>query len=151
MNADIKDIDKKDLETYSIIGAAMAVHNELGNGFLEAVYQEALEIEFLRQKIPYVREKELKLSYQGQELKTFYKVDFVCFDKVIVELKALQQLTGNEEAQIINYLKASGLHKGLLLNFGTRKLQYKRFVYNLQTKMKQRKDKSADGTDEHRY
>lgn len=127
----MKDIDKKDLETYSIIGAAMAVHNELGNGFLEAVYQEALEIEFLRQKIPYAREQELKISYHGQELKTLYKADFVCFGKVIVELKALQQITGNEEAQIINYLKTSGLHKGLLLNFGTRKLQFKRFVFNL--------------------
>lgn len=146
MDADIKDIDKKDPETYSIIGAGMAVHKELGNGFLEAVYQEALEIEFLRQKIPYMREQEMKISYHGQELKTFYKADFVCFDKVIVELKALQQLSGNEVAQIINYLKSSGLQKGLLLNFGSRKLQYKRFVFNLQTQTNQR-NKSANGTD----
>ncbi|TLD40775.1 MAG: NADH:ubiquinone oxidoreductase subunit 5 (chain L)/Multisubunit Na+/H+ antiporter, MnhA subunit [Candidatus Jettenia ecosi] len=123
--------DKKDSETYAIIGAAMAVHRELGNGFLEAVYQEALEREFSRQGIPHVREQEFKIFYRGQEMKIFYKADFVCFGNIIVELKALQQLSGNEESQIINYLKASGLNKGLLLNFGTRQLQYKRFVFNL--------------------
>lgn len=130
MNLNI-DADKKDSETYSIIGAAMAVHSELGNGFLEAVYQEALEKEFAIQAIPYVREQELKIFYRSRELKTFYKADFVCFGNIIVELKALQQLSGIEEAQIINYLKASGLNKGLLFNFGTKQLQYKRFVLNL--------------------
>ncbi|OQZ00137.1 MAG: NADH:ubiquinone oxidoreductase [Candidatus Brocadia sp. UTAMX2] len=134
------DADKKDSETYLIIGAAMAVHRELGNGFLEAVYQEALEKEFSRQGISYVREQELKICYRGQELKTCYKADFVCFGNIIVELKALQQLSGNEESQIINYLKASGLNKGLLLNFGTRQLQYKRFVFNLRESAQ-----SADG------
>ena len=120
----------KDEETYAIIGAAMTVHKELGSGFLEAVYQEALERELQGLKIPFEREMELPIVYRGLPLKAFYKADFVCFSNVIVELKALQQITGTEESQVINYLKASGLHKGLLLNFGTKSLQYKRLVFN---------------------
>ncbi|MFA7229850.1 MAG: GxxExxY protein [Victivallaceae bacterium] len=125
------DTDNKDQKTYSIIGAAMAVHSELGNGFLEAVYQEALELEFKKKAIPYVRECTLKIFYGGQELNAFYKADFICHNNIIVELKALQTLSGNEEAQVINYLKASNFNKALLLNFGSRQLQYKRFVLNL--------------------
>jgi GxxExxY protein len=124
------DENNKDKETYAIIGAAMTVHRELGHGFLEAVYQEAFERELHFLKIPYEREKDLSISYRGQVLKTYYKADFVCFESVIVELKALQQLSSGEESQIINYLKASGLNKGLVLNFGARSLQYKRFVFN---------------------
>jgi len=129
MNAD--DSKKRDPETYAIIGAAMAVHSELGNGFLEAVYQEALQREFQSRNIPFEREKRLPVYYRGQVLNTYYQSDFVCFGSVIVELKALQQISGNEEAQIINYLKAARLNRGLLINFGAKSLQYKRFVYNL--------------------
>ncbi len=125
------DKNKRDKETYALIGAAMAVHNGLGHGFLEAVYQEALEREFQFQNIPYQREKKFSVFYRDTQLKTNYKADFVCFDSIIVELKALQNMSTTEEAQVINYLKASGLHKGVLINFGARQLQYKRLVLNL--------------------
>ena len=123
---------KRDKETYSIIGAAMAVHAELRSGFLEAVYQDALEIEFQTRGIPHEREKRLPLYYHGKRLKSFYKADFICFSTVIVELKAMGRLSGTEGMQIINYLRASTLKKALLLNFGTRSLQHKRLVLNLQ-------------------
>ena len=122
----------RDKETYAIIGAAMTVHKKLGCGFLEAVYQEALEREFQYLNIPYEREKRLPINYRGKVLKTYYQADFVCYDLVIVELKALQQLSGIDEAQVINYLKASTLQKALLFNFGEPTLQYKRRVLNLQ-------------------
>jgi len=122
---------QKDMQTFEIIGAAMRVHKALGRGFLESVYQEAMEIEFQLTGIPFKREKLLPVIYRGTPLKTFFKADFVCFDSIVIELKAIQHLSGLEEAQIINYLKASQLQKGLLINFGANSLQHKRFVFNL--------------------
>ena len=107
----------------------MEVHKELGPGFLEAVYQEALEIEFQKQGIPYEREKLLTIYYKNIKLKKRYSADFVCYDRIIVELKALSDLTTQNEAQILNYLKATKLKLGLLINFGGKSLQYKRLVF----------------------
>ena len=124
------DPEMRDGETYEIIGAAMAVHRELGHGFLEVVYQTALEREFQYQGIPFERERRLPVSYRGEQIAE-YLADFICFGQIIVELKALQKLTGVEEAQVINYLKATGFQRALLLNFGTPSLQHKRLVFNL--------------------
>jgi len=115
-------------ETYVLIGAAMEVHNVLGCGFLEAVYQEALEIEFIDRGIPFLAQKELPVFYKGRKLNKVYIADFVAFDKIIVEIKALDQLTTRESAQLMNYLKATGLEVGLLLNFGAEKLVWDRKV-----------------------
>jgi len=121
---------EKDKRTYKIIGAAMEVHKELGYGFLEAVYQEALGIEFRSQGIPSKAQPAVEIFYKGKLLEKKYQPDFICFDEVVVEIKALEQLSGIEESQIINYLKATGLEVGLLINFGSKSLEYKRFVYN---------------------
>ncbi len=129
MNADSQ---KKDDQTYAIIGAAMAVHRELGHGFLEPVYQIALAREFTVRHIPFKREARLPVAYRGEVI-AVYQADFVCFREVIVELKALQKLGGVDEAQVIHYLKATGLRRGLLLNFGAPSLQRKRLVFNLRT------------------
>lgn len=117
-----------DPKTYAIIGAAMEVHRNLGCGFLEAVYQEALAIELGLQDIPFRREVELPIRYRGQLLQASYRADFVCDGDVVVELKALAKLSSIEQAQILNYLKAARLDTGPLLNFGSPSLQYKRFT-----------------------
>ena len=122
---------ENDERTYKIIGAAMEVHRELGCGFLEAVYKESLERELSIQNIPYKAQVDVEISYKGKPLDKRYQPDFICFDEVIIEIKALDKLTGNEKAQIINYLKATGFKVGLLINFGARSLEYERFVFNL--------------------
>jgi len=124
----MKDLTERDPRTYAIIGAAMELHKQLGCGFLEPVYQEALAVEFLKRRILFRREVTLPIFYKGVNLDTPYRVDFICWEEVAVELKALAKLGGTEEAQLINYLKASGLEIGLLLNFGTRSLEYRRFM-----------------------
>ena len=106
-------------EVFEIVGAAIEVHRELRNGFLEPVYQESLEIELALRKIPFVSQERLKLFYKGIELKKEYIPDFVCFGKIIAEIKALERLTNIEIAQLINYLKATKLRVGLLINFGS--------------------------------
>jgi GxxExxY protein len=115
-------------EVYAIIGAAMNVHNELGCGFLEAVYQEALEKEFSYQNIPYKREAPLKIFYRGKPLNKQYTADFICYDKIILELKAASSLLPEHQSQILNYLAASQLKLGILINFGQPKLECKRII-----------------------
>ncbi len=116
-------------EVFAIIGAAIEVHRELGPGFLEPVYQEALEIELASRKIPFESRKILTIAYKGRPLKKEYEADLVCYGQIIVELKALDRLSGKEEAQVLNYLKATGLRVGLLINFGSHgRLEWKRFV-----------------------
>lgn len=117
-------------ESYNIIGACMAVHRELGCGFLEAVYQEALEEEFKHRDIPFVREQLLTITYKGKLLSKEYQADFICYGNIIVELKALSDLNSAHQSQLINYLKISKLKLGLLVNFGQRSLETKRVVNN---------------------
>lgn len=105
-------------QSYAINGAAMHVYNVLEYGFLESVYQEALEIEFLKRGIPYEREKELKIYYEGKAMRQTYRADFVCYNNIIVDLKAVAHLDDMHRSQIYNYLKATGYKLGLLYNFG---------------------------------
>ncbi len=116
-------------EVYALIGAAMEVYNVLGAGFLEPVYQEALGIEFKERHIPFEAQKELCISYKEHWLEKTYLADYVAFGKIIVEIKALDRLTLREEAQLLNYLKATGIEVGVLINFGSAsKLEWKRMV-----------------------
>jgi GxxExxY protein len=120
-----------DPQTYAINGAGMAVHRELGRGFLESVYQAALEIELRLRAIPFKREVHLPVRYRDHLLSVYFKADFVCFDRVIVEVKALDAIGPIEQAQAINYLKVTGFERAVILNFGTPSLQHRRIVQNL--------------------
>jgi len=123
-----KEILYKD-ECFEIQGAIFEVYREKGCGFHEAVYQESLEIELELRGVPFIAQPELNLSYKGRELKQTYKPDLICFGEIIVELKALSATTGEHEAQVINYLKATNKRLGLLVNFGAHpKATVKRFV-----------------------
>lgn len=115
-------------ESYRIIGSCMKVHTELGSGFLESVYQEALEKQFIKDGIPYVREKLLLIQFAGEPLKKKFRADFVCFDKIIVELKASVFIHNDNYLQTQNYLNATKFQLGLLVNFGESSLKYKRIL-----------------------
>ena len=115
-------------ECYLIVGRCMEVHKRLGCGFKEAVYQEALELEFIEYALEFEREKRLRIQYKGKFLKKEYSPDFVCFDKIVLELKAASELTEIHQSQLFNYLKASNLRLGILVNFGTPSIQFKRFI-----------------------
>ncbi len=115
-------------KTYNIIGLCMEVHSVLGSGFLESVYQEALEIEFINNNVVYEKEKQITISYKGDELSKYFVADFLCYGEIILELKTVKEIDDIHIAQILNYLKATGKKVGLLVNFGTKSLEYRRFV-----------------------
>ena len=121
------DLQYKD-EVHEIVGAAMTIHRYFGCGFTEKVYQDALEIEFVNRNIPSVREAELHIDYNGQELASTFKPDFICYDKIIVELKAVKELDDMHRSQAINYAKVAGCDMALLVNFGEASLKFERFV-----------------------
>ena len=121
-------------EVYQIVGAAMEVSNQLGCGFLEAVYQEALGIELAERAIPHVPQKRIQISYKGRVLSKEYIADFLCHDRIVVEIKAIKAITGIEEAQILNYLKATNLPLGLIINFGAPRLEWKRYANTLRNR-----------------
>lgn len=124
----MKPTEIDDRQTYEIIGAAMEVHRVLGPGFLEPVYQNAMVQEFKIRHILFQREVALPVFYKGIQLSSSYRADFICFDEIIVELKALSAVGNAEYVQVINYLKSSGYKRGLLINFGTPRLQFQRLV-----------------------
>ena len=116
-------------ESYAIIGRCMEVHNQLGHGFAEIIYKDALMIEFENEGIDYAREKEYDVVYKGHILPRKYYADFVVFDKIILEVKCVASLTDEHYSQVINYLKVSGTKLGLLVNFSRNKLETKRIIY----------------------
>ena len=124
---------EKDPQTYEIIGAAMEAHRELGDRFLEAVYQAALVIEFTRRRIPFRTEVELPIEYKGMRLSCGYRGDFVCFDNVVVEINAT--LVPPDQAQLLNQLKATKYRCGILINFGASSLEYKRLVFGTENNL----------------
>ena len=105
-------------ETYAIRGAAFEVYKEMSNGFLEAVYQECLEKELMARNIPFISQPELRLMYKGQLLHQTYKPDLICYDKIVVELKATETISPEHKSQLLNYLKATELKLGMIVNFG---------------------------------
>jgi len=119
---------ERDERTGAIIGAAMDVHRTLGAGFLEAVYQEALAIEFKVRQIPFKRELGIIISYKGRPLRCEYRADFLCFGAIIIEIKAQSELTKIDQSQVLNYLRATDFEIGLLLNFGKASLEFRRVV-----------------------
>jgi GxxExxY protein len=121
-------MEERDPQTHAIIGAAMEVHNELGPGFLESVYQKALIRELHVRGIPVKAELELAVYYKGEPLGANFRVDLLCYDEVVVELKASRVFGPTDEAQLIHYLTATGMRRGLLINFGAERLLYKRRV-----------------------
>jgi GxxExxY protein len=126
---EMENSEARDPETYAIIGAAMEVHRQLGHGFLEQVYQEAMEVELAERGIPFVRENLLTIYYKRRALKCKYKADFVCYGRIVVEAKALSDITGSHRSQVINYLKATEYSRGLLINFGLPSLRHERLVW----------------------
>ncbi len=120
-------MDERDPRTYAILGAAMEVHRVLGCGYSEPVYQEALEYEFRDRAIPFEAQSEVRIPYKQRILIQIFRPDFTCYGEVIVEIKALKELSGIEESQVLNYMKASGLETALLINFGNERLEWKRF------------------------
>jgi GxxExxY protein len=123
-----------DPRTYAIIGAALEVHKVLGAGFLELFYKDALALEFDTRGIPFNREVPCNISYKGHPLRGEYRMDFVCFDAVVLEVKARSVTGPADHAQVLNYLASSNLKIGLLLNFGTSRLEHKRFIRSLESK-----------------
>ncbi len=115
-------------ESYNVIGACMIVHKALGNGFLESVYQEALEKQLRKLDAPFIRHKRLHILFDGAPLDKFFIADFVCYESIILEIKAATFLHKDNSSQVINYLKSTGLSVGLLINFGESSLKWKRFV-----------------------
>jgi len=115
-------------ESYKIIGSCFKVHTELGSGFLESVYQEALEKQFIKDNIPYKREQKLRIQFDSVILDKYFKSDFVCYDKIIVELKSTPMIYKKDEEQLVNYLKATNINLGILVCFGSKSLTYKRLL-----------------------
>lgn len=115
--------------THEIIGAAMEVHNRLGHGFAEPVYQAALEVEFVHKGVPFARECQLPVFYRERQLAVSYRADFICWGSIVVELKALSRLTDADRSQVMNYLKTTGFARGLVFNFGKERLEFRRILW----------------------
>ena len=137
----------RDSRTYAIIGAAMEVHREMGCGYNELIFQDALEVEFQLRGIPYTREQPYHVFHKGHKLPSHLQPDFVCFGEVIVELKALSEITGREESQVLGYLKGTGFQTGLLINFGTPSLFHQRFIHSSKWLPEAATERSTDRAD----